>query len=44
MQLTHSQILEYQQNRYPYLMIDYAEKVIPGQLSEGYKTLETNPG
>ena len=40
MKLTHSQILEYQQNRYPYLMIDYAEKVIPGQLSEGYKKLK----
>ena len=40
MKLTHSQILEYQQNRFPYLMIDYAEKVIPGQLSEGYKKLK----
>ena len=39
MQLTYNQILDYQQNRYPYLMIDHADKVIPGQLSEGYKKL-----
>ena len=40
MQLDKKKILEYQQNRFPYLMIDYAEKVIPGQLSEGYKKLK----
>ena len=39
MQLSNSEILDYQQNRYPYLMIDYADNVIPGQLSEGYKQL-----
>ncbi len=39
MKLSNSEILDYQQNRYPYLMIDYADKVIPGKLSEGYKQL-----
>ena len=39
MKLSNSEILDYQQNRYPYLMIDYADNVIPGQLSEGYKQL-----
>jgi len=42
MQLNHKEILDYQQNRYPYLMIDHADKVIPGQLSEGYKKLNLN--
>ena len=35
-------ICEYQQNRDPYLMIDYATKVIPGELSEGYKDLKAD--
>ena len=30
-------IHKYQQNRHPYLMIDYVEKLIPGDLAEGYK-------
>ena len=30
-------ILEYQQNRPPYLMIDCAEKIVPGKSSLGYK-------
>ena len=33
---------EYQQNRYPYLMIDIAEEVIPGKSAKGYKNLTTN--
>lgn len=32
-------ILEYQQNRDPYLMIDYATEIIPGISSKGYKIL-----
>jgi len=32
-------IHEYQQNRYPYLMIDFAEEVIPGISAKGYKDL-----
>ena len=30
-------ILEYQQNRDPYLMIDYAYEIIPGVSAKGYK-------
>ena len=33
-------ILEYQQNRKPYLMIDFATEIIPGLSSKGYKKLE----
>ena len=40
LELNKSEILEIQQNRDPYLMIDYANKVIPGKLSEGYKDLK----
>jgi 3-hydroxyacyl-[acyl-carrier-protein] dehydratase len=32
-------IKEYQQNRYPYLMIDYADEILPGKFANGYKTL-----
>ncbi len=35
--LDKKKILDYQQNRDPYLMIDYAEEVIPGISSKGYK-------
>ena len=37
MKLNKEQILEYQQNRPPYLMIDFAEEVIPGKSAKGYK-------
>lgn len=37
MTLDKEGIHEYQQNRFPYLMIDYVEKLIPGELAEGYK-------
>ena len=33
-------ICEYQQNRDPYLMIDYATEVIPGKSAKGYKDLK----
>ncbi len=33
---------EYQQNRYPYLLIDVAEEVIPGKSAKGYKNLTVN--
>tara|TARA_Y100000590_G_scaffold18486_1_gene22021 strand:- start:768 stop:1226 length:459 start_codon:yes stop_codon:yes gene_type:complete len=39
MKLTKKEILEYQQNRPPYLMIDYVEDVIPGKHANGYKDL-----
>ena len=35
-------ICEYQKNRDPYLMIDYATKVIPGKSAEGYKDLKSD--
>jgi len=37
MKLDKEQILEYQQNRPPYLMIDFAEEVVPGKSARGYK-------
>ena len=44
MNLDLNGILDYQQNRYPYLMIDHATKIIPGKLSEGYKILKRMSG
>ena len=38
--LDKNKILEYQQNEPPYLMIDYAEEVIPGISAKGYKDLK----
>ena len=38
--LDKNQIHEFQQNRDPYLMIDYATEVIPGVSSKGYKDLK----
>ena len=35
-------IHEYQQNRYPYLLVDYVESVIPGISAKGYKDLTNN--
>ena len=40
--LDKKKIFEYQQNRDPYLMIDYATEVIPGESSKGYKDLKNN--
>ena len=33
-------IYEYQQNREPYLLIDYASEIIPGVSAKGYKDLK----
>ena len=35
--LDKQKILDYQQNRDTYLMIDYADEVIPGESSKGFK-------
>ena len=35
-------ICEYQQNRDPYLMIDYASEIIPGKSANGYKDLKND--
>ena len=42
MKLSKKEILEYQQNREPYLMIDFVEEVIPGKSAKGYKDLKKN--
>ena len=42
MKLNKSQIIKIQKNRDPYLLIDYATKVIPGKSVEGYKILKKN--
>ena len=40
--LNKKQILNIQKNKPPYLMMDYATKIIPGKSSEGYKILKPN--
>jgi len=40
--LDYIQLQEYQPNRYPFLMIDYVEEVIPGKYARGYKNLSNN--
>jgi hypothetical protein len=40
LKLNKKQILNYQKNRDPYLMIDFATKVIPGVLSEDAPALQ----
>ena len=39
MKLDKKEILEYQQNRSPYLMIDFVDEVVPGKSARGYKDL-----
>ncbi len=39
MKLNKKEILKYQQNREPYLMIDYVEELEPGKFANGYKDL-----
>lgn len=40
--LNCQQLLQYQPNRYPFLMIDFVESVLPGQYAYGYKNLTLN--
>ena len=40
--LDHSEILEYQKNRFPYLMLDRATAVRPGVSADGYKNLSNS--
>lgn len=42
MKLNKRQIIKIQKNRDPYLLMDYATKVIPGKSIEGYKILKKN--
>jgi 3-hydroxyacyl-[acyl-carrier-protein] dehydratase len=36
------ELQEYQPNRYPFLMIDHVDEVIPGESARGYKNLTLN--
>lgn len=38
--LDKKEICEYQQNRDPYLLIDYASEIIPGKSAKGFKNFE----
>ena len=40
MKLNKEEILKYQQNRPPYLMIDFVDDVVPGKSARGYKDLK----
>jgi 3-hydroxyacyl-[acyl-carrier-protein] dehydratase len=40
--LNSIELQEYQQNRYPFLMIDVVELVVPGKSAKGYKNLTMN--
>ncbi|MFA5266010.1 MAG: 3-hydroxyacyl-ACP dehydratase FabZ [Opitutaceae bacterium] len=40
--LNSIQLQEYQPNRYPFLMIDYVDWVVPGKSAKGYKNLTLN--
>ena len=40
--LDNKGILEYQKNRFPYLMIDVAEEIVPGKSAKGFKNLSSN--
>lgn len=40
--LNSVELLEYQPNRYPFLMIDYVDEVCPGKFARGYKNLTLN--
>ncbi len=40
--LNSKQLLEYQPNRPPFLMIDHVTKVKPGEFAEGYKNLSAD--
>lgn len=40
--LSCTELQKFQQNRYPYLMIDYVDEVIPGKSAKGFKNLTWN--
>ena len=42
MKLSKKQIIKIQKNRDPYLLMDYATKIVPGKSVEGYKILKKN--
>lgn len=36
------ELLEFQQNRYPFLLVDHIEEVVPGKYAKGHKNLTWN--
>ena len=40
--LNSLELQAYQPNRYPFLMIDYVDEVVPGKYARGYKNLTMN--
>lgn len=40
--LNSIELLDYQPNRYPFLMIDHVDEVCPGRFARGYKNLTMN--
>jgi 3-hydroxyacyl-[acyl-carrier-protein] dehydratase len=40
--LNSVELQEYQPNRYPFLMIDYVDEVLPGKYANGYKNMTLN--
>ena len=40
--LNSLELLDYQPNRYPFLMIDFVTEVVPGKLAHGYKNFTNN--
>ena len=40
--LNSVELQEYQPNRYPFLMIDYVDEVLPGKYARGYKNMTMN--
>lgn len=42
MRLGMQDILEYQRNRFPFLLVDVATEVVPGKSALGYKNLSAN--
>jgi 3-hydroxyacyl-[acyl-carrier-protein] dehydratase len=40
--LNSVELQEYQPNRYPFLMIDYVDEVLPGKYAKGYKNMTMN--
>ena len=40
--LTSIELQEYQPNRYPFLMIDFVDEVLPGKYARGYKNMTMN--
>ena len=42
MKLSKKEIIKIQKNRDPYILIDYATKIVPGKSVEGFKILKKN--